>query len=81
MHAYIHVNKYMHISGGGSLLNQVGLFYWKENICMAKVKILWSILKMRWDCSPIAPPFPLPMMHMYVQYYFRTPFLLNYACL
>ena len=26
----------LRISGGGSLLNQVGLFYWKENISMVK---------------------------------------------
>ena len=29
--------KYAYVySGGGSLLNQVGLFYWKENISMVK---------------------------------------------
>ena len=26
----------LRISSGGSLLNQVGLFYWKENISMVK---------------------------------------------
>ena len=30
------VNKMYIDSGGGSLLNQVGLFYWKENISMVK---------------------------------------------
>ena len=28
---------------------------------MVKNKILWSILKIRWGYSPIAPPFPLPI--------------------
>ena len=33
------IDSYYHrllASGGGSLLNQVGLFYWKENISMVK---------------------------------------------
>ena len=25
--------------------------------------MLWSILKIRWGCNPIAPPFPPPMLH------------------
>ena len=28
---------------------------------MVKIKTLWSTLKIRWGCSPIAPPFPPPM--------------------
>ena len=54
-----------HISGAESLLNQVGLFYCKESISLAKIKILWNILKMRWGCSPIVPPLPPPMTHIH----------------
>ena len=63
---YVNVNtKHSQFSGGESLLNQVGLFYCKENISMAKIKIPWNILKMRWGCSPIAPPLPPPMTHIH----------------
>ena len=41
-------------SGGGILLQK-----------MAKIKILWNILKMMWGCSPIVPPLPLPMTHIH----------------
>ena len=44
----------------GLWLNQVGLTDWhKGNL----IKILWSILKFRWDCSPIVPAFLPPMGH------------------
>ena len=29
------------------------------------MKILWSTLKIRWGCSPIASPFPPPMTSLY----------------
>ena len=34
----------------------------QENISMVKNKILWSTHKIRWGCSPIAPPFLPPML-------------------
>ena len=40
----------------------MGLIGRQENISMIKNKILWSTFKIRWGCSPIASPFPPPML-------------------